>query len=64
MDHTVDEAIQQIKDKRYALNFEKMIGGIPQYTGRVLGVGIAYDKKSKEHTCKIEVLREALAPSM
>lgn len=64
VDHTVDEAIQQIKDKRYALNFEKMIGGIPQYTGRVLGVGIAYDKKSKEHTCKIEVLREALAPSM
>ena len=62
VDHTVDEAIQQIKDKRYALNFEKMIGGIPQYTGRVLGVGIAYDKKSKEHTCKIEVLREALAP--
>ena len=61
VDHTADEALQQIRDRQYALKFEKKIGGAPQYTGRVLGVGIAYDKKTKEHTCKIEVLRGALA---
>ena len=26
------------------------------YTGRILAVGIAYDRKTKEHTCEIEVL--------
>lgn len=28
------------------------------YTGRILEVGIAYDRKAKEHTCEIEVLEE------
>lgn len=60
VDHTAGEALQQIKDRRYALRFEPKPGEKPLYTGRVLGVGIAYDKKTKEHTCKIEVLREKL----
>lgn len=58
--HTADEAIRQIKEKKYALKFEGRIGEPPKYTGRILGVGIAYDKKTKVHTCKIEVLRDAL----
>lgn len=60
VDHTADEAVQQIKNKKYALKFEGKLGEIPRYTGRLLGVGIAYDKENKVHTCKIEVLREAL----
>ena len=60
VDHSVDEAIRQMKEKRYALKFESQIGGKPRYTGRVLGVGIAYDRKTKKHKCKIEVLRDAL----
>lgn len=30
----------------------------PEYTGRILAVGIAYYKEDKKHSCKIEVLRE------
>jgi hypothetical protein len=63
VDHTAEEALQQIKDRQYALKFEGKLGEIPKYTGRVLGVGIAYDRKTKDHTCKIEVLREKLAKS-
>ena len=55
--HTAEEAIQQIKEKKYVLRFEGKLGEKRKYTGRVLGVGIAYDKKSKAHSCKIEVLR-------
>jgi len=60
VDHTADEAVQQIRDKEYALKFDGRIGETPKYTGRILGVGIAYDRKTKEHTCKIEILRDAL----
>lgn len=59
VDHTADEALQQIKDREYALKFEGKLGKPSRYTGRVLGVGIAYNRSKKEHTCKIEVLREA-----
>lgn len=60
VDHTADEALQQIKDKKYALKFEGKLGEKPKYTGRVLGVGIAYDRVTKVHSCKIEVLRDTL----
>ena len=60
VDHTADEALQQIKDRNYALRFESVLGEAPKYTGRVLGVGIAYDRHTKKHTCKIEVLRNKL----
>ena len=60
VDHTADEALQQIKNKKYALKFEGKLGERPKYTGRILGVGIAYNKKTKVHTCKMEVLRDAL----
>lgn len=40
-------AIEQIKEKKYP-------DGLLQYTGNILLVGISYDKKSKEHQCRIE----------
>ena len=35
-----DEAIAQIKDKKYALRFAPKIAGNREYTGRILAVGI------------------------
>ncbi|MDO4554336.1 MAG: AAA family ATPase [Lachnospiraceae bacterium] len=60
VDHTAEDALQQIKERKYALKLEGHLGEAPKYTGRILGVGIAYDKKTKEHTCKIEILRKQL----
>lgn len=48
--HTPEDAIQQIIDRKYALRFT-------EYTGRILAVGISYDKKTKRHSCKIKVLK-------
>lgn len=59
VDRTAEEAIQQIKDRKYVLKFEGKLGEKPKYTGRILGVGIAYDRKTKVHSCKVEVLRNA-----
>ena len=56
VDSTPEEAIRQIRERGYMLNFKRRIGGRPEYTGKVFGVGIAYDRKSKTHSCKIEVL--------
>lgn len=56
VDHTPEEAISQIKDKKYILRFTGKLGETPKYTGRILGVGISYDKKHKKHSCKVEVL--------
>ncbi|MCI8924019.1 MAG: AAA family ATPase [Lachnospiraceae bacterium] len=57
VDHTPEEAIAQIKDRNYALRFEGKLGEKPEYEGRILAAGIAFDRKSKKHSCKIEVLR-------
>ena len=46
-DKSVDGAIEQIKEKRYAKALES-------YSGKILLVGINYDKVSKKHSCKIE----------
>ena len=56
-DHTPEEAIQQIKDRKYALKFKGRLGEKPQYSGRILAVGIAYDRTTKHHSCKVEVLK-------
>ena len=60
VDDTADSAISQIKERNYALNFEGKLGQQRQCTGRILAVGIAYDRKdpNKKHECKVEVLRE------
>lgn len=46
-DQSAKTAIKQIKDKHYVSALEK-------YTGKILLVGINYDKESKEHQCMIE----------
>lgn len=46
-DKSADGAIRQIKDKKY-------ISALNGYKGDILLVGINYDKKSREHQCRIE----------
>lgn len=56
VDCTPEEAIRQIKDRQYALNFRGKLGGKPRCTGRILAVGIVFDRRNKVHGCKIEIL--------
>lgn len=46
-DSTPEEALKQIKEKKYAL-------ALRDYTGEKFAVGISWDKKTKEHKIKIE----------
>ena len=46
---SADTALKQIQEKRYP---ESLL----QYTGKILLVGINYNKKTKEHHCLIEEL--------
>lgn len=65
VDDTADQAIRQIKERQYSLNFDGRLGEESKCTGRILAVGIAYNRKdgSKRHECKVEVLRERLENS-
>lgn len=56
VDKSPDEAIKQIKEKNYALNFKGNLGENPEYTGRILAVGISYSKDTKSHSCKVQEL--------
>ena len=56
VNHTPEEAIAQIKEKKYALRFQGKLGEKSGYTGRILAVGISYDKETKKHGCMVEVL--------
>ncbi|MCD8104933.1 MAG: ATP-binding protein [Lachnospiraceae bacterium] len=56
VDDSPEVALQQIKDKNYALKFQGKIGEQPKTSGRIILVGIGYYKKDKVHYCKIEVL--------
>lgn len=53
---TPDNAIAQIKNKNYALRFKGKLGEKQTYARRILAVGISYSKKTKKHSCKVEVL--------
>ena len=46
-------ALNQIKEKQYPQS-------LLQYTGQILLIGINYDKKTKEHSCKIEHFERVL----
>lgn len=59
IDHTLPVTDGILKERGYALRFQGKLGEQPRYTGRILAVGIAYYKKDKKHTCKIELLRGA-----
>lgn len=56
IDSTPEDAIQQIKNKQYALRFQGKLGEKPRYVGNIRAVGISYDRKTKEHSCKVEIL--------
>lgn len=56
VDHTPQEAIEQIKEKKYALRLKGKMAEKMRYIGRILAVGIGYEKESKKHQCKIEQL--------
>ena len=56
VDHTPEEAVAQIKEKKYMMKFQGKLGEQSKYTGRILAVGIGYDKKTKKHCCKVESL--------
>ena len=60
VNHTPEEAIAQIKEKEYALRFRGKISEKSKYTGRILAVGISYNKETKEHSCKVEELYRRL----
>ncbi len=56
VDHSPEEAIQQIKEKNYMVRF---LGKLAQKVGktqRILLVGIGYDKVNKKHRCKVEAV--------
>lgn len=57
VDHSPEEAIKQIKQRNYALRFSGKIGEKKRYSGRILAVGISYDKEKKKHHCKVETLQ-------
>lgn len=56
VDSSPEEAIQQIKDKNYILRFNGKPGEVSKYTGRILAVGINYNKRTKVHSCKVEIV--------
>ncbi len=56
VDDMPEAAIKQIKDRNYALKFVGKMAEKERYTGSVLLVGIGYDKKNKDHHCKVERL--------
>ncbi len=46
-------AIAQINDKKYELRLKGKLG--EKGLGKILKVGISYNKKTKSHQCKVEV---------
>ena len=56
VDASPEEAVQQIIDKKYLLRFKGRLGEKRKFTGRILAVGISYDRKTKVHACKVEEL--------
>lgn len=56
IDHTPEEALQQIKQKNYKLRFQGKLAEQTAYENKVIGVGISYEKKTKRHNCKVEQL--------
>lgn len=47
-DHSADTALRQIHERRYERNLSE------DYKGRLILVGISYNRQTKEHVCKIE----------
>ncbi len=56
VDHTPQEAVLQIRNRKYDLRFRGKCGEQPKYHGKILAVGIGYNKKQKKHRCIVETL--------
>ena len=56
IDSTPKDAINQIKNRKYDLRFRGTLGKKSKYTGRILAVGISYDRGNKKHECLVEIL--------
>ena len=56
VDHSPEYAIAQIKAKNYAERFTVKVTKTGKKPQRILLVGMAYDRKKKKHSCKVEVL--------
>ena len=54
VDASPEEAIEQIKEKQYDLKLRGRLGEDKE--NKILAVGISYDKKSKNHKCRVETL--------
>lgn len=54
VDSTPEDAIEQIKNKNYALRLKGKLGEKTVHIGRILAVGISYNRKTKKHFCKVE----------
>jgi hypothetical protein len=49
---SAESALAQIKERRYVEALSDLTAD--DYGGKILLVGVNYDKETKEHTCKIE----------
>lgn len=56
VNHTPEAAIRQIRERRYARKLQGKLAEENRRRGRILAVGISYDKKTKKHACRIEEL--------
>jgi aminoglycoside N3'-acetyltransferase len=50
MNQSAESALAQIKERRY-------VEALSDYEGKVLLVGVNYDRETKKHTCVIEELK-------
>ena len=56
VDHTPEEALEQIKNKNYKLRFQGKLAEKKVTVKKILGIGISYDRKTKKHSCQVERL--------
>lgn len=56
VDASAEDAIAQIREKEYAAIFEDAFVDDASAAASPLAVGIAWDSKTKKHTCAIEEL--------
>ena len=49
VDHTPEEALEQIKNKNYKLRFQGKLAEKKVTVKKILGIGISYDRKTKKH---------------
>ena len=50
VDHTPEEALEQIKNKNYKLRFQGKLVEKKVTVKKILGIGISYDRKTKKRT--------------